>query len=894
MKRNLILIMILLILAMTLTACDIGDNTVKPEVELTGGDSMENAQMLAVNTKYHGTYEEGEVWFSFKTGEQEDVNYSITLENLTVESNDLLAKLYDADGNSLNPNRRSYSENWSPYVRADQSGRAVTGWINVLQPNTVYYFCLYDGSKTQYSLCIEDPTQEPVEEQTDIDPLDSEVFVPATNMDEAPLLSANTRYQTKYEAGSMWVAFKTGEQEDINYSITVDNLTTGSGDLIGNLYDAYGNRLSPDKRSYSENWGHFVRADQSGRTASGWIKTLEPDTTYFFCITGDSKAQYSIRITDPAQEAVAEERPAAADAEEYQTAANMDEAPLLTADTRYHGKYTGGNLWVAFKTGEQEDVNYSITLENLTTDSDDLIGNLYDAYGNRLSPDKRSYSENWGHFVRADQNGRSASGWIKTLEPDTTYFFCITGGNKAEYILMISDPNAEGSIAADPSSVKSNVDQNADIVPGTSQSSAVTLPLGTRVHGKYVNGYAWFAFTTTDAEDQQYFVTTVNRSVGSDSLLSHLYDEYGSEILPSKRSYSEVWGRLTTADQSGTAVTGRFDELKPNTTYYIRMNGDSKAYYSMKVSSPAQMQTAYKTSSSFEEAIAPLGENDEFYVGTNQNDATMLRTNVRYYGNYQDGFAWVAFTTGKQEDAEYSVTLENQKPGSSSLIANLYDEYGYKVLPDRRSYQEVWERYVTADQNGTAVTGWTSKLKPETTYYIRLEGGSKADYMLLIGEPVPQQEGNTIAEEPETPEEEVVFEVPFELNETQVRFVADEATFIDETAAKEALAPVAEVILAHPDHPILLAGTTATFGDQTACVRLSNARADAVKNMLVNEFGVPADQLKTVGLGYKDDPFERGRDVDAYGNFVRTEAAKNRRVIVLDAESDIAKEILGE
>ena len=194
----------------------------------------------------------------------------------------------------------------------------------------------------------------------------------------------------------------------------------------------------------------------------------------------------------------------------------------------------------------------------------------------------------------------------------------------------------------------------------------------------------------------------------------------------------------------------------------------------------------------------------------------------------------------------------------------------------------------------TAATGWTNGLQPDTTYYIRISGDSKADYMLLIGEPVPQQEENTISEAPAEPEpEEAVFEVPFELNETQVRFVADQAAFIDEAAAKDALEPVAKVILEHPDHKILLAGTTATFGDQAACVKLSNARAEAVKNMLVNTFGVPADQLLTVGLGYKDDPFERGRDVDANGNFVHTEAAKNRRVIVMDAETDVAKQVLG-
>ena len=64
--------------------------------------------------------------------------------------------------------------------------------------------------------------------------------------------------------------------------------------------------------------------------------------------------------------------------------------------------------------------------------------------------------------------------------------------------------------------------------------------------------------------------------------------------------------------------------------------------------------------------------------------------------------------------------------------------------------------------------------------------------------------------------------------------------------------------------------------------------------MLVKEFGVPEDQLITIGLGYEADPFVRGRDLDENGRQIETEAAKNRRVVVLDAESEIAQQILGE
>ena len=73
----------------------------------------------------------------------------------------------------------------------------------------------------------------------------------------------------------------------------------------------------------------------------------------------------------------------------------------------------------------------------------------------------------------------------------------------------------------------------------------------------------------------------------------------------------------------------------------------------------------------------------------------------------------------------------------------------------------------------------------------------------------------------------------------------------------------AEVILAHPDHPILLAGTTATNSTQEECVDLFNRRAAAVKELLVSAFGVPESELQSVGLGYEADPFVRGKDRNA-------------------------------
>ena len=52
----------------------------------------------------------------------------------------------------------------------------------------------------------------------------------------------------------------------------------------------------------------------------------------------------------------------------------------------------------------------------------------------------------------------------------------------------------------------------------------------------------------------------------------------------------------------------------------------------------------------------------------------------------------------------------------------------------------------------------------------------------------------------------------------------------------------------------MIAGTTATYGDQASSVDLSEKRAEAVKELLINTYDVPESQLKSIGLGYEQDP----------------------------------------
>ena len=82
-----------------------------------------------------------------------------------------------------------------------------------------------------------------------------------------------------------------------------------------------------------------------------------------------------------------------------------------------------------------------------------------------------------------------------------------------------------------------------------------------------------------------------------------------------------------------------------------------------------------------------------------------------------------------------------------------------------------------------------------------------------------------------------------------LRFVGDEATYLDEAAAQETLAPVAEALRANPQQQVLIVGTTASLpGQEAACQALSQARAETVQATLI-ELGVSPAQLATLGLG---------------------------------------------
>ena len=514
--------------------------------------------------------------------------------------------------------------------------------------------------------------------------------------------------------------------------------------------------------------------------------------------------------------------------------------------------------WYSFKTGNDAGTSYSISFL-VSTMQGKLWCNLYDESGTKIE------------YKPSFDDGKAETITLDNLEKNKTYCFSLESATNATigYTFIVRNSNEDVTVVNQNISESKGKLQDEDIIPGSNQYDATLIPLGTKVYRELEknNHNAWFAFTTGDEVGDIYNITIINRSNDVRSVFCSLVDEYG-EVLDSENSSDD-----------GKASTIAADQLDINTTYYVGVTTDeaSTTEYSLFVKDSNRENTAYRTVGNVPEARG-ASNTDEIYAGSNQDDPAWIpfETEVTGTMKQEEGKAWFAFTTGEDADTTYKITLENHTQ-DCFVYGFLLDEYGESVSSNLDG----------ANKGNIMDSG---KLKPNTPYFIQLlskksfKEDEKVEYSISIETSEDKSALSMNAKK--------TFEVPFEINETQIQFVANKATFIDKATAKKVLKPVAEAILANPDNAVLISGTTATYGNQESCVELSNRRAEAVKNLLVNTYKVPDSQLQTVGLGYEADPFERGADVNSNGDFVESEGKKNRRVVILDVDDPIAQEIL--
>lgn len=192
---------------------------------------------------------------------------------------------------------------------------------------------------------------------------------------------------------------------------------------------------------------------------------------------------------------------------------------------------------------------------------------------------------------------------------------------------------------------------------------------------------------------------------------------------------------------------------------------------------------------------------------------------------------------------------------------------------DRRILTEIWNGIFT--RAGAAEVEFKTDLPLSSCY-------AKEEVPEVSVMPVVERASALIWEEADLGELDAVT-----FGEESIAFLPDTDELVDRETAKEVLEGAARYMAEHPGFHAMLVGTTAKTGDPGSCVSLSQKRAEAVRDLLI-EKGIDGTRLETAGTGYEN-PFYINDQKD--GALDETSAARNRSVILLDASGEMAAQI---
>lgn len=200
-----------------------------------------------------------------------------------------------------------------------------------------------------------------------------------------------------------------------------------------------------------------------------------------------------------------------------------------------------------------------------------------------------------------------------------------------------------------------------------------------------------------------------------------------------------------------------------------------------------------------------------------------------------------------------------------------------KLTPKQsKNLEGIWQAVVEAS-GGEFITNTFMTVSEEI-------GGTEALPEVSVVD-VPADKPITFEQDALELQESNVFQEPVMLGERQVEFVGDTATYLYPEMAIETIRPIAEYLMENESVTLLLVGATA--GDETndEILRLSQERADAVKDTLM-ELGIDSSRICTMGMG-SDDPWHihnAGYDGEA--------ASSNRKVVLIDRRTELAQELM--
>lgn len=222
----------------------------------------------------------------------------------------------------------------------------------------------------------------------------------------------------------------------------------------------------------------------------------------------------------------------------------------------------------------------------------------------------------------------------------------------------------------------------------------------------------------------------------------------------------------------------------------------------------------------------------------------------------------------------------------STIIERLKDAH---AIPDLTNTNIVWVGF-------GKTAGLQDRLSKENEYKLKeiwteiLYAGGAKNVTFQAGEFTNDNTDNMPYVTPVVFDDKDIFPEESFVKLDTISFVSDTAQFIDREAAIEALSPFAAYLNNNPEK-IILAGMTATVQHSDG-VKLSTERANACKEILIEEFGVNENLIITIGLGSKPNSL-RKKDTNSSGVLIEELAQENRAVYVCIYDSDIGCELSG-
>lgn len=192
--------------------------------------------------------------------------------------------------------------------------------------------------------------------------------------------------------------------------------------------------------------------------------------------------------------------------------------------------------------------------------------------------------------------------------------------------------------------------------------------------------------------------------------------------------------------------------------------------------------------------------------------------------------------------------LEGRLPDEESrtaLVSAAYAEYGQENVEDRTTLDEgvAWEAGMNITLDGEANS---PEAADKLRRFIVLEGATVVDNIVVV-EPEPTPEPVNL----EQSLNDLFLLEPIQFDSGSARIRAESDATIDAAA---------ELLIANPDGALVVEGHTDSKGSRGANQTLSDRRAEAVLNALVDR-GVNADRLTSQGFG-EDEPVADNATLD--------------------------------